>query len=137
MSKDVAVILGEVAVGDQFNTIFSGTEVTDGRAKAVVVATGMKTEMDKVAGSLEATTQEPTHLQEELDHLGIRLAWIVVGIAVIIIGTILLTEEISGLSTFFEVLIIGVALAATAVPEGMPTMVIAVLALGLQRMAKV
>jgi len=136
VSKETAVISGEVGVGDRLNIIFSGTSVTYGHGRAIVVATGMQTEMGKVAGLLEATPQEVTPLQKELDYVGKRLALIVVIVAVVMIGTIIMVEKVSGITALFEVLILGVALAVAAVPEGMPTLVTAVLALGVQRMAK-
>jgi len=136
VSKEVDAIVGKVAVGDRLNMIFSGTAVTSGRGRALVVATGMQTEMGKVAGLLEATPQESTPLQKELDHVGKRLALMVITIAVVMIGTIIAVEQVRGFAALFEVLILGVALAVAAVPEGMPTLVTAVLALGVQRMAK-
>src|SRR5688572_6082635 len=116
--------------------IFSGTAATYGRGKAVVVATGMQTQMGRVAGMLKEAPQETTPLQKELDHVGKRLGLIVVIIAVVMIATIILVEEVRGFSAFFEVLILGVALAVAAVPEGLPAVVTAVLSLGVRRMAQ-
>ncbi|MBC8143265.1 MAG: cation-translocating P-type ATPase, partial [Armatimonadetes bacterium] len=74
--------------------------------------------------------------QKELDHLGKRLGMIVVIIAVAMIGTIIVVEKVQGVSALLEVLILGVALAVAAVPEGLPAVVTTVLSLGVQRMAK-
>jgi len=116
--------------------VFSGTSATYGRGKAVVTATGMQTEMGRIADLLEQTPAETTPLQKELARVGRALAIIVISIALVMIGTILLVENIRGLAALFEVLILGVALAVAAVPEGLPAVVTAVLALGVQRMAK-
>lgn len=136
VSKDTLPIAEEFAVGDRHNIVFSGTAVTYGRGRAVAVATGMQTQMGLVAGMLKAVPAETTPLQKELDHVGKLLGIIVVVIAVVIIATIILVEHISGFAAFFDVLILGVALAVAAVPEGLPAVVTAVLSLGVQRMAR-
>jgi Ca2+-transporting ATPase len=84
---------------------------------------------------LQASPQQTTPLQTELDRLGKRLGVIVVIIAVVMIGTIVIVEEVRGFSAWFEVLILGVALAVAAVPEGLPAIVTAVLSMGVRRMA--
>ena len=116
--------------------IFSGTAATYGHGRAVVTATGMQTEMGRIAGMLKETPDETTPLQKELDRVGKLLAIVVVVIAVVMIATILLVEDVRGFSAIFDVLILGVALAVAAVPEGLPAVVTAVLSLGVQRMAK-
>jgi P-type Ca2+ transporter type 2C len=136
VSKDIELIAEEAGLGDRLNMVFSGTAATYGRGRAVVVATGMATEMGRIAGMLNETPQETTPLQKELDHTGKLLGMLVVIIAVGMIATIILTEHVSGFSGFFEVLILGVALAVAAVPEGLPAVVTAVLSMGVQRMAK-
>jgi Ca2+-transporting ATPase len=116
--------------------VFSGTVATYGHGKAVVVATGMQTEMGRIAGMLKEAPEETTPLQKELDRVGKLLGIIVIVIAVVMIATIILVEDVRGFSALFDVLILGVALAVAAVPEGLPAVVTAVLALGVQRMAK-
>ena len=96
----------------------------------------MQTEMGRIAGMLKAAQQETTPLQKELDRVGKLLGLVVVVIAVVMIATIILVEDVSGISAIFDVLILGVALAVAAVPEGLPAIVTAVLSLGVQRMAK-
>jgi len=136
VAKDVALIEVDADLGDRLNMVFSGTAVTSGRGHAIVTATGMRTEMGRIAGLLDATPEEITPLQKELDGVGKRLGLIVVIIAVVMIATIILAEHVRGIPALFEVLILGVALAVAAVPEGLPALVTTVLALGVQRMAK-
>ena len=136
VSKDVATLTREAVLGDRHNMIFSGTAATYGRARAVVTATGMQTEMGRIAGALKATPGETTPLQAELNRTGRRLGLGVVAIAVVMIGAILIFQDVRGLAAIFDVLILGVALAVAAVPEGLPAVVTAVLSLGVQRMAR-
>ena len=136
VSKDTHPLNADAGVGDRGNMVFSGTAATYGRGKAVVTATGMQTEMGRIAGLLKAQPEETTPLQAELDRVGKMLGLLVIIIAVVMIGTIILVEHVRGISALFDVLILGVALAVAAVPEGLPAVVTAVLALGVQRMAK-
>jgi Ca2+-transporting ATPase len=136
VSKDTVPIPEEAGIGDRHNMIFSGTSATYGRGKAVVTATGMQTEMGRIAGILKATPDEDTPLQKELARVGRVLGLIVVVIAAAMIATILIVEEVRGFSALFDVLILGVALAVAAVPEGLPAIVTAVLSIGVQSMAK-
>jgi P-type Ca2+ transporter type 2C len=136
VSKEVAPIAAEADLGDRHNMIFSGTAATYGHGRAVVTATGMQTQMGRIAGMLKQAPDEATSLQKELDRVGKVLAIIVVIIAALMIGTILLIEDVRGFSAVFDVLILGVALAVAAVPEGLPAVVTVVLSLGVQRMAK-
>ena len=136
VSKDTAPIEGEAGLGDRSNMLFSGTAATYGRGTAVVTATGMETQMGRIAGMLEEAPTETTPLQRELDRVGKLLGVTVLVIAVVMIATIILVERVSGFAAIFDVLILGVALAVAAVPEGLPAVVTAVLSLGVQRMAK-
>ena len=134
--KDTDVIANDVALGDRHNMVFSGTVANYGHGKAVVTATGMQTEMGRIAGLLKETQDEATPLQRELDRTGKLLGVVVIAIAVVMIMTIIIVENVRGLSAIFDVLILGVALAVAAVPEGLPAVVTAVLAIGVQRMAR-
>jgi P-type Ca2+ transporter type 2C len=135
VSKDTAPIADDVALGDRHNMVFSGTAVTYGHGKAIVTATGMRTEMGRIAGLLKATPAETTPLQRELDRTGKVLGVVVIVIAIVMIGTIVIVERVRGFSALVDVLILGVALAVAAVPEGLPAIVTAVLSIGVQRMA--
>ena len=125
VSKDTLPITKEVGLGDRHNMLFSGTAATYGRGKAVVIATGMQTQMGLIAGMLKETPAETTPLQKELARVGKLLGIIVVVIAVVMIATIILVEDVRGFSAIFDVLILGVALAVAAVPEGLPAVVTA------------
>ena len=134
--KGVVTITEPVALGDRTNMVFSGTAVTRGRGKAIVTATGMGTEMGKVARLLGSTEDERTPLQKEVDHVGRMLGLAVIVIAVVVVGAILLTADIDKASDVVDVLLVGVSLAVAAVPEGLPAVLSVMLALGVQRMAR-
>jgi Ca2+-transporting ATPase len=136
VAKDTLPVAAEAPLGDRHNMLFSGTAATYGRGKAVVVATAMQSEMGRIAGMLKETRAEVTPLQKELDRVGKLLGLIVVVIAAVMIATIILVEHVRGFSAIFDVLILGVALAVAAVPEGLPAVVTAVLSLGVQRAAR-
>ncbi|HET9904292.1 MAG TPA: cation-translocating P-type ATPase [Xanthobacteraceae bacterium] len=136
VTKGTQPIVQEVGVADRTNMVFSGTAATYGRGRAVVTATGMRTETGRIAGLLRSASDERTPLQHELDRLGRILGLVVLAIAAVTTVTILLVETIRSLPMLFDVLVFGVALAVAAVPEGLPAVVTAVLAIGVQRMAK-
>ncbi|HEX7794130.1 MAG TPA: cation-translocating P-type ATPase [Vicinamibacterales bacterium] len=136
VGKDPAPIQEDVGLGDRTNMLFSATSATYGRGRAVVVATGMQSEMGRIAGMLSHVASGPTPLQRELGRVGKRLGFVVILIAIIMIIAIVIVEHVRGLSALFDVLIFGVALAVAAVPEGLPAVVTVVLSLGVQRMAK-
>ena len=134
--KDPAAIGREAALGDRHGMLFSGTTVASGHGLAVVTATGMATEMGRIAGLLRTARDEATPLQKELDRVGQLLGLSVIVIAVVMIATILLMGDVRGFAALFDVLLFGVALAVAAVPEGLPAVVTVVLSLGVQRMAR-
>jgi P-type Ca2+ transporter type 2C len=136
VSKETDALAEQATLGDRLNMIFAGTALTYGRGKAIVTATGMHTQLGQVAGMLEAAPAESTPLQKELARVGKLLGIVVIGVAVVMITTIIVVEDVRGVAAWFNVFILGVALAVAAVPEGLPAVVTAVLALGVQRMAK-
>ncbi len=136
VSKDTAALTEEAEIGDRHNMVFSGTAATYGRGSAVVTATGMQTEMGRIAKLLQQAPAETTPLQVELDRIGRMLGLVVIAIAVVMIATIIVVEQVRSLSAIIDVLILGVALAVAAVPESLPAVVTAVLSIGVQRMAK-
>jgi P-type Ca2+ transporter type 2C len=123
-------------LSDRLDRVFKGTSVVQGSGRALVTATGMATEMGGVAAMLEATAPPPTPLEKEVGHLGRMLGIAIVAIAVVVVGTILLISHPRNAAELVEVLLLGVALAVAAVPEGLPALLTVVLALGVQRMAR-
>ncbi len=124
------------SLGDRLNMVFKGTAVAQGSGRALVTATGMATEMGAIAQMLKATRPRATPLQKEVARIGRMLAIAVVIIALVVVVSILTTSEIRSASDVVGVLLLGVALAVAAVPEGLPAILSVVLALGVQRMAK-
>ena len=134
--KDPATLGSPAALGDRLNMVFKGTAVAQGTGQAIVTATGMATEMGAIAQMLDATTQDATPLQKEVSRIGRLLGIAVVIISVVVVGTILAISDIRNAGEVIEVLLLGVALAVAAVPEGLPAILSVVLALGVQRMAR-
>ena len=130
IEKHTAAISREdLPLGDRRNMSYMGTLVSQGRATALVVATGMKTELGKIADLLQQTVQEPTPLQDRLDRLGKTLA--VIG--VLIAGLIFVIGMLRG-DELRHMLLTAVSVAVAIVPEGLPAVVTITLALGAQRM---
>jgi P-type Ca2+ transporter type 2C len=115
--------------------LFSGTVATYGRGRAVVVATGMSTEVGRIAGLLEAAEKEPTPLQQELDRTGKRLSIIMLAICGIVFATGLLSASTFTLNVVLSLFLFAVALAVAAIPEALPAIVTVGLSLGVRRMA--
>lgn len=134
--KDPATLGGDVPLGDRLNMVFKGTAVVQGRGRAVVTGTAMNTEVGAIAGMLERTESEPTPLQKEIAGVSKLLGVTVIGIAVVVMATIVLVNEVSSLQDLVTVLLLGVSLAVAAVPEGLPAILSVVLAIGVQRMAR-
>lgn len=122
---------GELPLGDRRNLLFMGTLVSAGRAVALVVATGMQTELGAIATMLQQVGQEWTPLQKRLDRLGKVLAVVSVVVAGLIFGVGMLRGE-----ALKEMLLLAVSVAVAAIPEGLPAVVTITLALGAQRMLK-
>jgi Ca2+-transporting ATPase len=127
--KDSAPIENTATLGDMKNMVFGGTNVTSGSGKAVVVRTGMDTEMGKIAESIESVEDDETPLQKKLDLLGRRLGIL----TLITCGTIIAFGIFKG-GGLLEMIMVGVSLAVAAVPEGLPIVVTIALALGVKRM---
>lgn len=125
-----------VGPADRVNMVFNGTSVTRGRGRALVTATGMATEMGRVAQLLAETEEERSPLQREVARVGRLLGQVVIVIALVVVGAIFATADIRGAGDVVDVLLVGVSLAVAAVPEGLPAVLSVVLSLGVQRMAK-
>ncbi len=120
-----------VPLGDRRNMAYMGTVATYGRGTAVVVATGMSTELGKIATLLQSVKKEMTPLQQRLEKLGLQLAIGGVAVAVLVMIIGLLNGE-----TLEEMFLTAVSVAVAVVPEGLPAVVTVTLALGAQRMLR-
>lgn len=121
----------DTIVGDRRNMVFMGTYVTRGKGKAVVVATGMSSELGRITKLVAEAEEEKTPLEVELDEFGKRIGTIILGICAVVFAlTLLVTHE-----SVLEALMLAVALGVAAVPEGLPAIATAVLAIGARRMA--
>ena len=130
--KDAAAVVPQGApLGDRSNMLFSGCSLTYGTATAVVTATGMDTEMGKIAGLLSGAGEERTPLQDKLAQLGKQLGIL----ALIACGVIFVVGLTSGIPVM-EIFMTAVSLAVSAIPEGLPAIVTIVLSIGVQRMVK-
>ena len=128
--EEIKIFTG-VTVGDQHNMIFSGTTVTKGRGKAVVVRTGMHAQVGKIAKLIGETEDELTPLQKKIATFSKQIGILTIIIAAIVFLATALRGE--GLLETFN---ISVSLAVAAIPEGLPVVVAMALALGIQRMIK-
>ncbi len=123
--------LGEGSIGDRKNMVFAGTQVASGRAVGIIVATGVQTELGKIAKMVSETESPPTPLEKRLDKLGKKIGGAVLFICAIVF-VIALVKDIP----FTEALFTAVALAVSAVPEGLPAVMTISLAVGVAIMAK-
>lgn len=132
VDKEADCVLNEAApLGDRRNMVYMGTITATGKASAVVVATGMSTELGHIAGLLQRSELEPTPLQRRLAELG----KVLVLVCLVIVVVIFVLQLLRG-GKLLETLLVSVSLAVAAVPEGLPAVVTLTLALGLQRMVK-
>ena len=127
---------GDVPLGDRRNMCYMGSTVVYGRGSAVITATGMDTEMGKIAGVLARTEQEETPLQRKLNQLGKTLSYLVLAICVFIFIFDLLVEGDYSLEAILKTFMVAVSLAVAAIPEGLATVVTVVLSIGVTNMSK-
>ena len=127
---------GKVALGDQKNMVFSGSLVTYGRAFMVVTATGMNTELGKVAALMNQTQQRKTPLQRSLDDFSKKLAIIILAICVVVFCLSLYHADSMNWQAILDSLMFAVALAVAAIPEALSSIVTIVQAMGTQKMAR-
>jgi Ca2+-transporting ATPase len=135
---------GDIPLGDRKNMVFMGSTVVYGRGRAVVTATGMDTEMGKIADALTQAEEGKTPLQRKLGQLSKILTWLVLGICAVIFAVSLLRALISGEGvaevgwgrTILNTFMIAVSLAVAAIPEGLATVVTIVLSIGVTTMSR-
>ena len=128
----------EVPLGDRKNMLYMGSTVVYGRGTAVVTATGMSTEMGKIAGALREAEEGETPLQIKLNQLSKILTWLVLGISVIVFGVQILRSLGAGFEpkVILDSFMIAVSLAVAAIPEGLAAVVTVVLSIGVTNMSK-
>jgi Ca2+-transporting ATPase len=131
VDKSTGVHPAETPLADRSNMVFFGTSIVAGSGRALVVVTGMDTEVGHIARLLETAGTDETPLQRRLDRVGRRLLWICLGIVAVVFGLGLLRSN-----ELFELLLGAVSLAVAAIPEGLPAVVTVALALGVQRMVR-
>ncbi len=133
VEKNAATLeAGDLPIGDRLNMAYMNSNVTYGRATGIVVATGMQTEVGRIAGMIEAADETTTPLQANLTQLGKSLTILILVIAAIVFGIGMLR----GSESLIDMLLTAISLAVAAIPEGLPAIVTITLALGTQRMAK-
>ena len=127
---------GKVALGDQKNMVFSGSLATYGRAVMVVTATGMQTELGRIAALMNQTRERKTPLQRSLDDFSRRLAGIILAICAGVFALSLYHAGSWGFQAVLDSLMFAVALAVAAIPEALSSIVTIVQAMGTQKMAR-
>jgi P-type Ca2+ transporter type 2C len=127
----VALDEREVPLADRANTVYMGTSVASGKARALITGTGMSTELGKIAEMIQGIAHETTPLQKKLEQFG---KWIVY-LCFILVGLVFLLEWIRG-GKIIDVFLTAVSLAVAAIPEGLPAVVTIALGLGVQRMVR-
>lgn len=131
VEKQTVACAPDTPLADRANMIFLGTSIVGGSGRAVVVATGMNTEVGHIAELLHTAASDETPLQKRLDLVARRLLWACLGIVIVVFALGLLR----GIA-LFELFLGAVSLAVAAIPEGLPAVVTVALALGMQRMAR-
>jgi Ca2+-transporting ATPase len=137
--KSVNVVNTDAVIGDRKCMVFSGTLVVSGTAMAVVVATGMNTELGKISDMLSETTDLETPLTKKLGAIGkyLTIGILIITVIIMFVGTFrALGQDILLFTALKDSLIFAIALAVGAIPEGLPAVVTIALAIGVQRMAK-
>ncbi len=126
----------DIPLGDRKNMVYMGSVVVYGRGKAVVTATGMQTEMGKIADALSKAEDNQTPLQIKLSQLSKVLTWLVLGICVVIFGVNILRFHGTGERYILDSFLIAVSLAVAAIPEGLAAVVTIVLSIGVTNMSR-
>lgn len=125
----------DIPLGDRKNMVYMGSSVAYGRGTLVVTATGMDTEMGKIADALTKAEDSETPLQKKLNQLSKVLTWLVLGICVVIFGVQLIKTGINA-DTIVDTFMVAVSLAVAAIPEGLAAVVTVVLSIGVTIMSK-
>ncbi|HDH41549.1 MAG TPA: cation-translocating P-type ATPase [Candidatus Altiarchaeales archaeon] len=132
VTKEEGTLDEKTPLAERKNSLFKGTNVIRGRCKAVVVETGMGTVLGKIARDIEEIEKEKTPFQQRLDKLGKQIGAGILGICIFIAVVLFMTKAASPI----HVMLISIALAVAAIPEGLPAVITLSLALGVKRMVK-
>jgi len=140
VDKQVGIVDASAPVSERRNMVFSATHIVYGRGKAVVVATGMNTEFGKIAEMVQEAEEEKTPLEKKLDSFAGKIAKIVVAVCVLIFALeafeVVMQSTSFEMEGFIQAFMSSIALAISAVPEGLPAIVTITLALGARELAK-
>ncbi|WP_083078792.1 cation-translocating P-type ATPase [Actinobaculum suis] len=136
VQKNPQTLEEETGIGDRLNMVYKGTAVTSGVGRAVVTATGMDTEVGRIATLLDETESAPTPLEKEIARISKTLGLLVIVIALAVMAALWIINGVSSLHEAVDILLLGVSLAVAAVPEGLPAILSLVLAIGVQAMAR-
>ena len=126
----------DITLGDRTNMVYMGSTVVYGRGRAVITATGMDTEMGKIATALSQAEDEQTPLQKKLGQLSKTLSWLVLAICAFIFVVSVWRAGSFDPGTLLSTFMVAVSLAVAAIPEGLATVVTIVLSIGVTRMSK-
>ncbi len=131
VSKHTAPINDDTPLAERRNMLYSGSSVVYGRGEGVVTATGMKTELGKIASILAETKEELTPLQKKMNEISkvLSVVVVVIGLAMVVLGLIQGNKPL-------EIFMLAVSLAVAAIPEGLPASITIILSIGVQKMAK-
>lgn len=136
VGKNVDTLAEAKALGDRANMVFNGTSVTQGTGRAIVTSTGMRTQVGKISDLLQATDDDDSPLQKEMNYVSKILGIAVCIIAAVVLVALALTEGFNDIHDVIDSLLLSVSLAVAAVPEGLAAILTVVLALGVRRMAE-
>ncbi len=131
IDKQEAALEGEVALADRTNMVYSGSLVAYGRATVLVTATGMNTEIGKIAGLMNGTEERKTPLQKSLDQFSQKLAFLIMAVCAVVFVLCMYRKM-----TLLDSLLFAVALAVAAIPEALTSIVTIVQAFGTRKMAR-
>ncbi|MEM2896892.1 MAG: cation-transporting P-type ATPase [Candidatus Bathyarchaeia archaeon] len=139
VGKELVILKEDTPISEIRNMVFSATHIVYGRGKAIVTATGISTEFGKIAEMVQTTEEEETPLQEKLDRFASKIAKVVIAVCIIIFALEafeVITQLRFDVEGFIQAFMSSIALAISAVPEGLPAIVTITLALGAREFAK-
>jgi len=137
VEKNTQIVLTEVPLGDRHNMLFSATSIVTGHAKAIVVNTGMQTELGRITTLIKEAKDEMTPLQRRLDQFGKKLGYAIIAICMIVFGLTFYQAHLDGALSVDSIVafaFIAISLAVAAVPTALPAVVTIALSIGVKRL---